>query len=184
MELWPGPRRTPVSLLLTLLSCLGRPAVPPPLLLSCPPPHLNPSRRYLHRYPMSLPEAWKQSSPSSGRVPHQLTSPLLQGPVLLQLDPSEHSLPSSAGTHQNPTFIPSPKGNTTVWPVGLLVPTSRLVELRPLCQDLVQLILHSADPIRETVGGDTKKVHARIRLDGSNLAHQVWSMINEREKKA
>ena len=80
-------------------------------------------------------------------------------------------------------FIPNPKGNTTVCPVGLLVAITRLVQFRPLCQDMVQLILHSVDPIGETVGGDTKKLHARIWLDGSNLAHQVWLMINEHKRR-
>ena len=78
-------------------------------------------------------------------------------------------------------LIPNPKGNTTVCPVGLLVPITRLVQLRPLCQDVVQLILHFVDPISGTVGGHTKKVHARIRLDGHNLARQVWLMVHERE---
>ena len=110
MELWPGSPRTPVSLPLSSLSCLGIPAVPPPLLPRSPPPHLHRSRRYLHRYPISLPEAWKQSSSSWGQVPNQLTSALLQGLVLLQLDPSEQSLPSSARTHQNLTFYPEPEG--------------------------------------------------------------------------
>ena len=110
MELWPGSYRTPVSLLLSSLSWLGRPAVPPPLLPRSPPPHLHRSRRYLHRYPILLPEAWKQSSSTCGQVAHQLTSALLPGPVLLQLDPSEQCLPPSACTHQNPTFLPEPQG--------------------------------------------------------------------------
>ena len=50
-----------------------------------------------------------------------------------------------------------------------------------MCQDLVQLILHSVDPISGTVCGHTKKVHAGIRLDGRNLTRQVWSMIDDRE---
>ena len=79
-------------------------------------------------------------------------------------------------------LIANPEGNTTVCPVGLLVPITRLVQFRPLCQDVVQLILQSVDAIGETVGGDTKKVHARIRLDGRNLAHQVWLMINEHKR--
>ena len=48
-------------------------------------------------------------------------------------------------------------------------------------QDVVQLILHSAEPISGTVCGHTKKVHVGIRLDGRNLTRQVWSMIDERE---
>ena len=70
-----------------------------------------------------------------------------------------------------------------VFPVGLLVPITRLVQSPPLCQNMVQLIPHSVDPISETVGGDTKKVHARIRFDGSNLAHQIWLMINQRKRR-
>ena len=57
--------------------------------------------------------------------------------------------------------IANPKGNTTVCPIGLLVPITRLVQFRPLCQDVVRLILHSVDPNEETVVGDTKRVHAR-----------------------
>ena len=50
-----------------------------------------------------------------------------------------------------------------------------------MCQDLVQLILHSVDPSSGTVCGHTKKVHAGIRVDGRNLTRQVLSMIDERE---
>ena len=46
-------------------------------------------------------------------------------------------------------LIGNPKGNTTVCPVGLLVPITRLVQFRSLCQDVVQLILHSVDQIKE-----------------------------------
>ena len=80
-------------------------------------------------------------------------------------------------------LIANPKGNTTVCPAGLLVPITRRVQFRPLCQDVVQLRLHSVDPIGEIVGGDTKKLHARIRLHGRNLAHQVWLMINEHKRR-
>ena len=80
-------------------------------------------------------------------------------------------------------LIANSKGNATVCPVGLLVPITRRVQFRLLCQDVVQLSLHSVDPIGEIVGGDTKKVHARIRLDGRNLAHQIWLMINEHKRR-
>ena len=45
--------------------------------------------------------------------------------------------------------IAKPKGNTTVCPVGLLVPVTRRVQFRLLCQYMVQLSLHSVDPIGE-----------------------------------
>ena len=80
-------------------------------------------------------------------------------------------------------LIANPKENTTVCLAGLLVPITRFVQFRPLCQDVVQLSLHSVDPIGEAVGGDTKKVHARILLDGRNLAHQVWLLINEHKRR-
>ena len=106
--------------------------------------------------------------------------------MLLQLDPSQ--LLNSLFLLQRQRLrtqllIANPKGNPMVCPVGLLVPITRLVQFQPLCQDVVQLSLHSVDPIGETVGGDTKKVHARIRLDGRNLAHQVWVMINEHKRR-
>ena len=50
-----------------------------------------------------------------------------------------------------------------------------------MCQDVLELILHFVDPFSGTVCGHTKKVHAEMRLDGTNLARQVWSMINARE---
>ena len=31
--------------------------------------------------------------------------------------------------------------------------------------------------------GTNQGVHARIRLDGSNLAHQIWLMINEHKRR-
>ena len=80
-------------------------------------------------------------------------------------------------------LIANSKGNTTVCPLGLLIPITRLVQFRPLCQDVVQLRLHTVDPIRESVGGDTKKEHARIRSDKRNLAHQVWLTINEHKQR-
>ena len=80
MELWPRLSRASVLLLLSSLSYLGRPAFPPPFLPRSPSPHLHRSRRYLHGYPISLPEAWKQSSSSclslGGRF---LTSFLVHG---------------------------------------------------------------------------------------------------------
>ena len=48
---------------------------------------------------------------------------------------------------------------------------------------MVQLSLHSVDPIGEIVGGNTKKVHARIRLHGRDLAHQIGLMINEHKRR-
>ena len=48
---------------------------------------------------------------------------------------------------------------------------------------MVQLSLHSVDPVGEIVGGNTKKVHARIRIDGRDLAHQIRLMINEHERR-
>ena len=48
---------------------------------------------------------------------------------------------------------------------------------------MVQLSLHCVDPFGEIVGGNTKKVHGRIRLDGRNLAHQVRLMINEHKRR-
>ena len=56
-----------------------------------------------------------------------------------------------------------------VCPVGLLIPITRLVQLWAMSHDVVQLILHSVDPISGTVCGHTKKVDAGIRLDGRNL---------------
>ena len=50
-----------------------------------------------------------------------------------------------------------------------------------MCQDAIQLILHSVDLISGTVCGHTKMVHAGIRLNGRNLSRQVWSMIDDRE---
>ena len=44
---------------------------------------------------------------------------------------------------------------------------------------MVQLSLHSVDRIGEIVGGNTEKVHARIRLYGRNLVHKIRLMINE-----
>ena len=79
--------------------------------------------------------------------------------------------------------IANPKENTTVCPVGLLVPITRRVQFRLLCHYMVQLSLHSVDPIGEIVGGNTKKVHARIRLHGRDLAHQIGLMINEHKRR-
>ena len=80
-------------------------------------------------------------------------------------------------------LIVNPKGITTVCSVGLLVPITRCIQFRPLCQDVVRLSLHSVDPIGEIVGGNTKKVHARIRLHGRDLAHQIRLMINEHKRR-
>ena len=104
MEVSPGSPRTPVSLLLSLLSCLGRPGVPPDYPLRSPPLHFHHSRQYVHRHPISLPGAWKQYSSSWRQAPHQLTSALLQGPVLLQLDPSELPLPPFSWHASEPYF--------------------------------------------------------------------------------
>ena len=166
MEVWPSSTRTLVSLPLSSLSCLGRPAVPPPPLLRSPPPHLNGSHRYAHRCPISLPGAWKQSSSSWGQVPHQLISALLHGPVLLQLDPSERSRPPSARTHANRTFHPKPKEEyhgLSSWPAG---PNHQTRLKRPLCQDLVQLILHSVDP-SEALSEETPR---RYKQESGSMA--------------
>ena len=48
---------------------------------------------------------------------------------------------------------------------------------------MVQLGLHSVDPIGEIVRGNTKKVHARIQLNGRDLAHQIQLMINEHKRR-
>ena len=50
-----------------------------------------------------------------------------------------------------------------------------------MCQDVVQLILHSVDLIRGTACGHTKKVDAGIALDGRNVTRQVKAMIDQRE---
>ena len=50
-----------------------------------------------------------------------------------------------------------------------------------MCQDVVERIRLSVDPISGTVCGHIKKVHAGIRLDGGNFTGQVWSMIDGRE---
>ena len=75
--------------------------------------------------------------------------------------------------------IHNPKGNTTVDPVGLLIPIPTLIQASTMRQVEVELQLRLVVPISGSVCRWTKEVHEGIRLNGCNLTSHIWDVIDE-----